>query len=137
VSQSFADFFNHGDNVQPFRECVAGGDASCTTLLRSLPPGALPKPLTDIARVSLVRDALRLGGRDGYRRLLRDPRAPIADRLAQAAGVTLDSLVVGWRNAVLAARPAPVALPWWAIGVAVGWVTMFAGCGLSSSRWRA
>src|SRR5205814_1413562 len=48
VSQSFADFFNHGDNVQPFRECMAGRDASCTTLLRSLPPGALPKPLTDI-----------------------------------------------------------------------------------------
>ena len=28
-------------------------------------------------------------------------------------------------------------LPWWAIGVAVGWVTVFAGCGVSSSRWRA
>ena len=137
VSQSFADFFNHGDNVQPFRECVAGRDTSCTALLRSLPPGALPKPLTEAARVSLVRDALRLGGRDAYRRLLRDPETAIGDRLAQAAGVGVDSLVAGWRNAALAARPAPVALPWWAIGVAVGWVTVFAGCGLSSSRWRA
>src|SRR5437016_7367451 len=137
VAGSFADFFDHGGSAQALRECVAGRDASCTALLRSLPAGVLPKPLSDAARVSLVRDALRLGGRDAYRRLLREPEAAIADRLAEAAGVSVDSLVAGWHRAVLAARPAPVELPWWAIGVAVGWVTVFAACGLLSSRWRA
>ena len=136
VTGSFADFFDHGGSAPALRECVAGRDASCTALLRSLPADVLPKPLSDAARVSLVRDALRLGGQDAYRRLLRDPEAAISDRLAEAAGVRVDSLVAGWRNAALAARPAPVELPWWAIGVALGWVTVFAGCGLSSSRWR-
>jgi hypothetical protein len=137
VAGAFAEFFNHGATIQAFRDCTAGNDTSCSTLLHSLPNAALPKPLSEGARILLVRDALHLGGRDAYRRLLRDPDLPMGDRLARAARVSLDSLVRVWRSAVLANRPAPVALPWWAIGAALGWVSLFAACGLSSSRWRA
>jgi hypothetical protein len=136
VMQSFAEFFNHGESAQAFRACIARSAAACTGLLRSLPAGTLPKPLAHDARATLVREALRLGGRDAYRRLLREPDAPIGDRLAAAAGVRLDSLLAHWRDAVLRARPPAVALPWWAVGAAFGWLTFFAACSLRSSRWR-
>lgn len=136
VVRSFADFFNHGASTQAFRSCVTGDDAACTGLLRSLPPATLPKPIAHAARATLVREALRLGGRDAYRRLLQDPDAPIGERLAAAAAAPLDSLVARWRAAVLATRPPAVALSWWAVAAAVGWLAVFATCGLQSSRWR-
>jgi hypothetical protein len=136
VRESFAEFFNRGATTETFRTCSAGNDAACTQLLRSLPPGALPKPLAQAARAALVREALRLGGRDAYRRLLAEPRAPIADRIAAAAGVAGDSVVAGWRRSMLTGRPPPVTLPWWAFFTACAWMAFFAVCGLRSSRWR-
>lgn len=136
VSGPFAGFFDRGAHVEAFRACVARSDAACTQLLRSLRAGALPKPLTQGARVTLVREALRLGGRDAYRRLLAEPAAPLAARVAAAAGVPMDSLMSGWRRSILAARPQPVTLPLWAIFTACGWMAFFAACGLRSSRWR-
>jgi hypothetical protein len=135
VTESFRDFFNHGANALAFQACLALSDAACTGLLRSLPAGTLSRPLGPAARATMVREALRLGGRDAYRRLLESD-ATIGERLAAAAGVGLDSLVGAWRSAIVAARPPAVALPWWAIGTAFGWLTLFAACGLRSSRWR-
>lgn len=136
VSGPFAGFFDRGANAEAFRACMAGNDGACTQLLRSLRAGALPKPLTQGARVTLVREALRLGGRDAYRRLLAEPAAPLADRVAAAAGIPVDSLMSDWRRSILAARPKPVTLPLWAFFTACGWMAFFAACGLRSSRWR-
>jgi hypothetical protein len=136
VTTDFADFFNHGANAAAYRGCAAGGDSACTGLLRSLPSGALPRPLGFDARATLVHLALRLGGRDAYRRLLADPAATLGARLSAAAGLGRDSLVARWRAAILAARPAPVVMPLWACFVALSWMAIFAGCGLRSSRWR-
>lgn len=136
VMRSFADYFNHGATERAFRICAERNDASCTDLLRSLPRGTLPRPLGYGAQATIVQSALRLGGRDAYRRLLADPAAPIADRLAAAAGIPLDSLLARWRAEVVASRPAPVALPTWAFVVAMGWMAVFATCGMRSSRWR-
>ena len=136
VGASFAEFFNNGATAATFRTCITGGDAACTQLLRSLPPGALPKPLAQAARSALVREALRLGGRDAYRRLLAEPRAPVGDRLAAAAGTAVDSVVAGWRRSMLMGRPPTVSLPWWAFFTAFAWMAFFAVCGLRSSRWR-
>ena len=86
-------------------------------------------------RATIVREAVRLGGRDSYRRLL-ESNAQIGERLAAAAGVSIDSLVGAWRNAIVAARPTAVALPWWAVGAAFGWLAFFGACGMRSSRWR-
>lgn len=136
VTRSFAYFFNQGSTAAPYRACAAGSDADCVGLLRALPGSALPKPLGYDARATLTHLALRLGGRDAYRRLLANPSAPIADRLSAAAGTSLDSLVTRWRAEVIAARPATVFLPAWAFAVALGWTAVFAACGLRSSRWR-
>jgi len=136
VTRSFAEYFNHGASAGSFHACVAGNDSDCAELLRSLPGSALPRPLGYDARGTLVHLALRLGGRDAYRRLLANPAAPIADRLAAAAGAPVDSLVARWRAQVIASRPATVLLPGWAFAVALGWTALFAACGLRSSRWR-
>jgi len=136
VTRAFAEYFNHGASTAAFHSCAAGKDADCAGLLRALPSAALPMPLGYDARATLAHLALRLGGRDAYRRLLTTPTAPMADRLAVASGTSLDSLVARWRTEVIASRPATVLLPVWAFAVALGWTVFFGVCGLRSSRWR-
>ena len=137
--RSFAEYFgysDHGARKPTLQLCGAGSDSACTELLRSLPPGVLPRPLTYDAHAALVHIALRLGGREAYHRLVATPGAPIADRLAGAAGVSVDSLVAQWRSEILTARPTPVTLPPWGPWAALGWTAVFAVCALRSSRWR-
>ncbi|PYO13559.1 MAG: hypothetical protein DMD31_12695 [Gemmatimonadetes bacterium] len=139
VVRAFAEYFgylDHGARKPTLQSCGAGSDAACTELLRSLPPGVLPRPLTYDARAALVHIALRLGGREAYHRLIATPALPIPQRLAGAAGVSVDSLVSLWRAEILAARPAPVTVPPWGPWVALGWTAVFAVCALRSSRWR-
>ena len=136
VTEAFTDYFARGATAPSLQRCRQHHDDSCTELLQSLPPGTLPRPLAQAAGILLVRDALRAGGRDAYRRLVARPSAPIGERLASAAGMDVDSLVARWRNGVLAARPKPLTLPWWASFVAIGWTAFFGLCALRSSRWR-
>src|SRR2546425_9174539 len=99
VLRSFAEYFgyfDHGAYKPALQQCGAGSDAACAELLRSLPPGALPRPLTYDARAALVHLALRLGGRGAYHRLVATPGKPIADRPARAAGVGGDNLLLPW-----------------------------------------
>jgi hypothetical protein len=100
-----------GETQASFRDCAAGDDSACTELLRSVPLRSLPSPLSHWARRTLVEVALRLGGREAYHRLLGSPEAPLATRLAAAAGVGVDAVVARWREEVLASRPTPVSLP--------------------------
>lgn len=136
VAGSFTGYFASGATAPSLQRCRQHHDDACTALLQLLPPGTLPRPLTQPARVLLVRDALRAGGRDAYRRLVARPSAPIEARLSSAAGIDIDSLVTIWRHDVLTARPRPLALPWWASFAAIGWTAFFGFCALRSSRWR-
>src|SRR5262249_6778464 len=96
VLGSFKFYFAQGATVPALQRCRHHEDDACTALLQSLPPGALPRPLDQTARMLLVREALRAGGRDAYRRLVANPNAPLGTRLASAAGMSLDSLVTRW-----------------------------------------
>jgi hypothetical protein len=136
VTESFADYFARGPTAPSLRRCRQHRDDACTALLQSLPPGSLPRPLGHTARLVLVREALRAGGRDAYRRLVASSRGVIGARLSSAAAMDIDSLVARWRNDVLAARPKPLTLPWWAGFAAIGWTAFFGFCALRSSRWR-
>ena len=136
VTEAFTDYFARGATAPSLQRCHQHHDDACTALLQSLPAGTLPRPLPQAAGILLVREALRVGGRDAYRRLVARPSAPIGERLASAAGMDIDSLVVRWRNDVRAARPKPLALPWWASFAAIGWTAFFGFCALRSSRWR-
>jgi len=136
VTGSFGYYFASGATAPSLQRCRQHRDDACSALLQSLPPGSLPGPLAPAARVLLVREALGAGGREAYRRLVATPSASIGDRLSSAAGIDLDSVVVRWRNDVLAARPRPLTLPWWAGFAAIGWTAFFGICALRSSRWR-
>jgi len=113
-----------------------GADAACSQLLRSLPRGTIPRPLETESHRLLAHIALRIGGRAAYGRLLADSSAPLSERLAHAAGVSLDSLISRWHAEVLAARPVAVTVPRWGVPVALGGIVVLAACGLRSSRWR-
>lgn len=136
VIKMFADYFARGGTAATLQRCQRHSDDACTALLRSLPRGTLPRPLSADARLLLVREALRAGGREAYRRLVVDSGAPIGQRLAGAAGIPLDSLVMRWRDRALAARPTPLIVQWWAGLAALGWAAVFGFCAMRSSRWR-
>lgn len=120
----------------PARRCVDGGsDEACLSLLRSLPPRSL-RPLGRDARQMLAHTALRLGGEGAWGRLLAPgPQDPV-ERLASAARVGLDSLLVAWRSEVLAAKPGPMALGSLAGWSTVGWILILAVFAARSTRWR-
>jgi hypothetical protein len=132
----FSDYFNRPATLNAWRGCMRGEDADCTQLIRSLPRSAIPQPLTSDARRLLAHVALQIGGRGAYGRLLADSSGTTGTRLAAAAGVSLDSLLVRWHADVVAARPIAVTLPRWGVPAALGWILLLAGCGLRSSRWR-
>lgn len=134
--RSFADYFNRPATAVTWRECMRGNDTECVQLLRTLPRGSIPPPLGTDAHRLLAHVALQIGGRDAYERLLADSSVALSERLAAAAGVGLDKLLVRWRAEVLAARPAAVTLPRWGVPAALGWIVLLVGCGLRSSRWR-
>ena len=136
VTESFSDYFARGATAPSLQRCGQHHDDACTALLELLPPGTLPRPLAHPARMVLVREALRAGGREAYRRLVARPGSSIGERLSSAAGLDIDSLVVRWRSEVLSARPRPLTLPWWASFAAIGWTAFFGFCALRSSRWR-
>lgn len=137
VTSVYAVNFSRGAPQTAFRSCHAGSDSACLRLLESLPQGALLRPLDHEARFTLLELALRLGGRPALPRLLATKDQGVAERLAAAAGIGVDSLVAHWCAEIRAARPVPVALPPWGAWVAIGWMSVFAAFGLGSSRWRA
>src|SRR5207237_434955 len=85
VLRSFAEYFgysDHGARKPALQSCGAGSDSACTELLRSLPPAALPRPLTYDARAALVHLALRMRHRDCFVRLDTSTYAPYVARVA-------------------------------------------------------
>jgi len=111
-------------------------DADCLLLLRGLPRDRLDPPFTTTARATLVSTVLELGGPGAYDRLLANPRAPLADRLAAAAGVSTDSAIAVWRNRVTALAPTSAKVPARSAWAAFGWALVFGVLALRSSRWR-
>jgi hypothetical protein len=94
-------------------------------------------PLPSAVHLSLVQFAVRTGGRDAYQRLRSSTGQAPGARLAQTAGVPIDTLLDHWRSRVIHDRPAPVAVPFGVVGAGLGWIVLFGLCGVGSSRWRA
>ncbi|MGH7532136.1 MAG: hypothetical protein ACREL4_02485, partial [Gemmatimonadales bacterium] len=136
VAMGFAAYFDDAARRPMFRACGAGSDSTCVALLTSMDPATLPKALQGGSRQTVLRLALRLGGHDAWHRLTEDSSQAMGDRIAAAAGIPLDSLLARWQRAILATRPAPLALAPWMIAAGVGWVAAFGLLGLASSRWR-
>jgi hypothetical protein len=123
-------------NPARYDQCEAGDDAACRGLLATAPAVLVPRPLGSEARLELVWVALRLGGREGYARLIDSPAASPAERLARAAGVPDDSLLSAWWHRVHAARPTRVTVTPLGVLAGLGWSGLLAAVALRSSRWR-
>lgn len=93
-------------------------------------------PLGEQARQALLALTLELGGEEAFPTLRASAGQSIGARLAEAAGVSIDSLVSAWRSGIIAARPRSVAVTAPGGWVAMAWVTLFGMLGLGSSRWR-
>ncbi len=117
------------------RECVRDDDEACIETIRGTDPLQLPAPLEQTVRQSVLRHALRVGGPGAYARFLA-ARGAIGDVLAATAAVPLDSLVAGWRGAVVRAAPDAVTAAPAVTVVATFWALVIGAMALGSSRWN-
>ncbi len=113
--------------------CLAGDDAECVYLLRKT--SWAMNPLGSDMRTGLVQEALTIGGTGAFGRLVRATGTP-AEQLSATAGVSLDSLVASWQAHIHNAQlPSGNMTPTIA-AVSLGWMVLFTGLALRSSRWR-
>ena len=113
---------------------LSQSDESCVAVLHSVT--YLEPPLSVEARHSFARAALSAGGRGAYHRLVGSAGRPLSERFAATAGLSADSLVLGWRAAILAGRPKTVTLATASGWMALGWAIAFGLLALRSTRWR-
>lgn len=79
-----------------------GDDAACRAVLVRI---GVRSPTSRASREQLVRLALLRGGEHAFERMQADTAASVERALTRAAGVPLDSLLVPWRESILAGRP--------------------------------
>ena len=88
--------------------CRRRGDrAACDTAAAHLKPDNVPPPFSVPTRLLFLGEVLRVGGPEAFERLLRTPGS-LRERMAAAAGVSLDDITDRWLAHVMAARPAPM-----------------------------
>jgi hypothetical protein len=93
-------------------------------------------PFSFGARESFVEYALRSGGEGTYQDLMAVEAGTAIERLAEAAGTSVDELTAGWRDEVLANRPDVMegtARTRWAT---LSWVLVLLAFSMRSTRWR-
>ena len=87
-------------------------------------------------RGTLLLHALRTGGAGAFHRFIADSTRDLSQRLSDASGLTVDSLLAGWHSSVVNAKPAPAGTPVSTALVALGWASILGLVSLRSSRWR-
>lgn len=118
------------------RQCLAGSDAACISLLQLLPAGTLREPAAVALRSGFLRHVLAVGGAGAVERLLAGSGVSPTSRLEAAARLPLDAVIGSWQTRVRDTRAPSEDLT---IGIAMMSVAWAAGMGalsLRSSRWR-
>jgi hypothetical protein len=119
------------------RQCVRGDAEACAHALglrRSGDPeaGAEYYPLV---RADLLLAALEQGGEGAWARLVADEGGSVEQNLAAAAGLPADSLLLRWRDGLLALQPDRGPLDLSAAGLILGWSVLILAAGLGIARW--
>ena len=119
------------------RACVRGEAAGCAHALgirRSSDPAAGGE-YYPVVRADLLLTALKQGGAGAWSRLSAETEGTIEQGLAAAAGMSADSLLLRWRDGLLALQPdrGPLDLP--ATGLILGWSALILAAGLGMARW--
>jgi hypothetical protein len=119
-----------------YSRCVQGGsDATCDSLVRSIPPEAVPKPVPGAVKKNLVRYALLLGGDGAFDRLAKSA-GPISDRIAATARMPIDSVVSRWQSNVMSSQSSSTAIDATTALSSLFWACLCGALALRSSRWR-
>ena len=119
------------------RQCVRGDPEACAHALglrRSSDPDAGGE-YYPLVRADLVLAALEQGGEGAWARLIAEEGGSVEQRLAAAAGLPADSMLLRWRKGLLALQPdrGPLDLP--AAGLILGWSALILAAGLGLTRW--
>jgi hypothetical protein len=119
------------------RACVQGDAAGCAHALgirRSGDPDAGGE-YYPLVRADLLLAALEQGGEGAWTRLIADQGASVEQGLAAAAGIPVDTMLLRWRDELLALQPdrGPLDLP--AAGLILGWSAVILAAGLGIARW--
>jgi hypothetical protein len=119
-----------------YARCVSGGHpATCDSLVHSIPPDAIPKPASPAVRLNLVQYTLMLGGDHAFDRLA-NPSGSIADRIAAAAKMPVDSVIGRWRSNLMDSPPSSTAIDAMTAISSLAWACVCGALALRSSRWR-
>ena len=106
---------------------------ACRSILLT---GPIPPPVRIAGRQYLVQLALEAGGPGAFGRLTADSAASIQHRLEAAAGITVDSLLGAWAQAVRASRPERPAPTAWMTLLVLGWCAVVLAMSMAEGRWR-
>jgi len=116
------------------RECEATGNpAACRAILT---PGHILWPVSVGGRRLLVQEALTAGGAGAFERLMPAGDRDLGGRLADAAGIPLDSLLGQWSAALRTGTTHGPARPTWELLLAAAWSALLLMAALGGSRWR-
>jgi len=119
-----------------YTRCVQGGNqATCDSLIRSIPANAVPQAVPAAVRQNLIRYALLVGG-DGALDRLANTKGPIADRIAAAARMPIDSVVSRWHSNIMSSQNSSTAIDATTALSSLFWACLCGALALRSSRWR-
>ncbi len=119
------------------RHCVRGDAGACAYAL-GLRPTTNPEAggqYYALARADLLLSALEQGGQGGWERLGARQSGTIEERLAEAAGMPADSLLIRWRDGLLALQPDRGPLDVSTAAALLGWSALVLAAGLGIARW--
>jgi hypothetical protein len=118
------------------RACVQGDAAGCAHALgirRSGDPDAGGE-YYPLVRADLLLAALEQGGERAWTRLVA-AGGSVEQGLAAAAGMSADSMLLRWRDELLALQPDRGPLDLSAAGLILGWSALILAAGLGLARW--
>ena len=119
------------------RACVQGDAASCVHALgirRSGDPDAGGE-YYPLVRADLLLTALEQGGEGAWTRLIAAADGSVEQSLAAAAGMPADSMLLRWREGLLALQPDRGPLDVSSAGLILGWSALILAAGLGIARW--
>ena len=119
------------------RACVRGDAAGCAHALgirRSGDPDAGGE-YYPLVRADLLLAALEQGGEGAWTRLVAAEGGSVEQDLAAAAGMPADSMLLRWRDGLLALQPDRGPLDVASAGLILGWSALILAAGLGIARW--
>lgn len=119
------------------RACVQGDAAGCAHALgirRSGDPDAGGE-YYPLVRADLLLTALEQGGAGAWTRLMAAGDGSVEQGLAAAAGIPADTMLLRWREGLLALQPDRGPLEVSSAGLILGWSALILAAGLAIARW--